>query len=141
MSGGAVGGISYGILTHKPPCLCSSCRFTLGVVIALFFECMTALLNPDNRMRRAVKWGFLIHTVVIFLSITISCAIEGTRRSNAYIDNREYPGVDNVFYPGPLGYRDFTGTGTVETIEYLAFPLNQWLIDGLLVSAISSSVA
>ena len=139
--GGAIGAILYGTLTHKPTCLCSPCYFTLGVVIALFFECMTALLNPDNRMRRRVKWVFVIHTVGLFLSITISSAIEGIQRSNAYVDNREYPGVNNVFSSGPFGYLDVSSTSTVGTIEYAAFPLNQWLTDGLLVSVISSSKA
>ena len=92
-------------------------------------------------MRGVVKWGFLIHTVLIFSFTTVSCAIEGIGRSNAYTDNREYPGVDNVFSPGPIGYLDVISASTVGTIEYLANPLNQWLIDGLLVSAISSSVA
>ena len=140
-NGGIVGAILYGTLAYKPTFLYPPCHFTSGIVIALFFECMTALLNPDNPMRRGIKWVFLAHTVAIFSFITISCAIEGARRSNALIDNREYPGVDHVSRPGPFGYMDLNAGSTAAIISYIAFPLNQWLTDGLLVSTTSNSVA
>ena len=102
---------------------------------------MAALLDPSNRMRRSIKWALVAHTVAIFSFTTISCGVECTRRSGAYIDNREYPGVRNVFEPGPFGYTVSEGASAIATVDCLVVPLNQWFIDGLLVSAVLNSMA
>ena len=135
-NGGVIGVILYGVPIHKLTCLYPPCHFSLGIVVALFFKCMATLLNPDNHMKKSVKWGLAAHTVATFLFITISCGIEGAKSSSDYIDNRGYPDVNNS---GPLGHMDYNDASTSSTVGHLSVPLNQWFIDGLLVSAISSS--
>lgn len=95
---------------------------------------MTTLLDPNNRtLKRGVKWVLAAHTVAIFSFTTIACGIECVRRSSAYIGNREYPGVHNVFDPGPFGYMVSEGSSAIATVDCLVVPLNQWFIDGLLL--------
>ena len=56
--------------------------------------------------------------------------------SISYIDNRAYPGVQDGFAPGPLGYRESVSLQLINVIPYAAIPLNIWLADGLLVSSL-----
>ena len=60
-------------------------------------------------------------------------------QSISHIDNREFPG-DKLFRPGPLGYKESIYSNAISVIPNLAFLLNQWLADGLLVSSILISV-
>jgi len=99
---------------------------------------MATLLDPNNRMKRGVKWVLVAHTVAIFSFTTISFGAQSMRRSSAYIGNREYPGVHDVFDPGPFGYMVSEGASAIATVDCLVVPLNQWFIDGLLVGAILS---
>ena len=110
----------------------------LGVVVALFFQCMAALLNYNNRMKRGIKWGLVAHTMAMFSLISIGCIIAGLRRSDAFIDNRQFPGTGVEAPPGPLGFIEVGST--TARVSYLVAPLNQWLADGLLVRIILGSV-
>ena len=114
----------------------------LGIVIALFFQCMSALLNPVYRTKKAVKWGLVTHTVTMFSVLTIGMTINRRTFSTAYIDNRGVHIADP--YPsGPLEYLKSPNSAlqTMQTIAFLSSPIKQWLIDGLLVSSASSPVA
>lgn len=109
----------------------------LGIVIILFFQCMSALLSPGDRTR-GKKWGFVAHTVAMFSVSTIHTALNLNFRSVFYINNRGFPGTDEL-PPGPLGY-DALQLGAMNTVLVAMFPLNQWLADGLLVGSVSASV-
>ena len=112
----------------------------LGIVVALFFQCIATLLNPTNPIRKGVRWAFVAHTISLFLLVTIPFGIDFDYSSTEYINNREFPGNDE-FPPGPLGYDYLLSLGATSTVFDAMFPLNQWLADGLLVSPVSNSVA
>jgi len=106
---------------------------TLGIVIALFFQCMNALFNPANPIKANIKWGLVVHTIAMFSFFTIPVVIELTLQSYAYINNREFPGSRSGLPPGPTGYP--WPKGFLAVYEF-SFPLNQSLADGLLASSI-----
>ena len=96
---------------------------------------MGALLNPANRRIRAVKWGLVVHTGVMFVLVTLCCALAIDYQRVSYIDNRGFPGVDGVLPSGPLGYEPLTYADAINFAPGLLFLLNQWLADGFLVSS------
>ena len=106
----------------------------LGIVTVLFFQCMGALFDPVNRTRgRGIQWGLVIHTTIMFAFVTISTGMGLNLQSISHVDNREFPG-DGPLPPGPLGYKQLIYSNAVSVVPNLAFTLNQWLADGLLVS-------
>ena len=111
----------------------------LGIVVALFFQCMSVLLSPVNPMKRGVKWGLIAHTVAMFLFLTIPAGIDLNYLSTCSINYRDFPG-DDEYDPGPLGCYETLSTEAAATAFTVMFPLNQWLADGLLVGHISNSV-
>ena len=114
--------------------LTSSVRSVTGTLIVLFFKCMTALFNPVYRRGEAVKWGLVSFTVVMFSLATVHTAMDLNLLSTSYIDNRDFPGVEGVSYPGPYGYMESIYFKAINIISNATFPLNNWLADGLLVS-------
>ena len=137
-----IGAMSYGALTHT----CASLLIApvgltlLGIVVALFLQCMATLLSPANPIEKGVRWALVAHTTALFLFLTIAFGIGFEYLSIEYINNREFPG-DDEFPPGPIGYGDFLALKATVAIFNAMFPLSQWLADGLLVSPILSSVA
>ena len=95
---------------------------------------MAALVSPVNRKRGDIKWGLVAHTAVMFLFVTVYITITLYVLSTSYIDNREFPGVNGLLPPGPLGYQYFTYANAINVVPTLMFLLNNWLADGLLVS-------
>lgn len=112
------------------------CSIILGVVIVLFFQCMSALLNPVNSTRGGIKWPLVAYTVVMFSIVTLSNAIGLDIRSISYIDNREFPGVDGELPPGPVGYENLIIFEAISILPSITFFLNNWLADGFLVSRV-----
>ena len=100
---------------------------------------MWALVGPVNRKKGGIKWGLVAHTVAVFSIVTILTAIVLNIKSTSYIDNRDFPGVDGLLPPGPLGYEYLIYSSTTNVIAVLMFLLNNWLADGLLVSSVSNS--
>ena len=113
----------------------------LGVVVALFFQCMSGLLYPIRPTTKGIQWGLVVHTVAMFSFLTIGVGINRDVFSISYIDGREFPG-DEILLPGPCGYETFVYVtyGAISIVSGLMFPFNQWLADGLLVSSVSNSV-
>ena len=111
----------------------------LGIVVALFFQCMATLLSPANPIRKGIRWALVTHTLALFLFVTIPFGITLDYLSIDYINNREFPG-NNEFPPGPIGYESLLALKATATVSDAMFPLNQWLADGLLVGAILNSV-
>ena len=140
-AGDLIGAVSYGTLIHTPVCSCSPCLFDssfLGIVVALFFQCMAVLLSPANPIGRITRWALVVHTVALFLFLTIPIGIGINYSFVERIDNREYPG-DDEFPPGPNGYDDLLAFKATTVVSVAMFPLNQWLADGLLVGPITDS--
>ena len=136
-AGFVIGAVFYGTVTCTSARALVSCsRFTLGIVIVLFFQCMDALLNPVNRMRGGIKWGLVIHTAAMFSFVTIYTAISLNIHSISFIDNREFSGTstDNVIPPGPVGYQWFIRYKAISIALAPVAVMNNWLADGLLVS-------
>lgn len=100
----------------------------------LFFKCMAALLKPLNRRDEGVKWGLVSFTVVMFSLATVHTAMDLNLLSISYINNRDFPGVKSVLYPGPYGYTESIYFKAINVIPNATFPLSNWLADGLLVS-------
>ena len=136
---------SYGIFfasilygTHDTPHLYFPHLFTvrsvlLGVLIILFFRCITALLNPANRRGAGIKWWLVAYTVLAFAFATIINGTDLDIQSICYVDNREFPGVDGVLPPGPLGYKLSIRTGALSMTNSVMFFLGHLLADGFLV--------
>lgn len=103
-----------------------------GIVVILFFQCMDALFCPSNRVRVGVKWGLAVHTVTMFSFVTAFTVAFLHVEPTAYLDNREFPGIDNVLPPGPFGYL-YSMRSITNRIPAFMFVLNQWLADGLLL--------
>ena len=103
-----------------------------GIVVILFFQCITALFAPAGR---GIKWILVAHTTAMFSFVTIYTATNLNIQSAAYIDNRQVPGA------GPTGYQRLVYTDTVDVVSIVMFVLNAWLADGLLVSSPSNPFA
>ena len=112
-----------------------SFRFILGILVVLFFKCMTALFNPVYRRGEGLKWGLVSYTVIMFSLVTVHLATNLHVLSISYIDNRDFAGaVNGVERPGPYGYQAAINFKAISVIPRAAFRLNNWSADGLLVS-------
>lgn len=113
-------------------------RFTiLGIVIALFFKCMRALLNPVNRRAKVVKCGLVVHTAAMFVLVTIFIVLYTSCQRLTLINSNQSYGFWPELLPGPSDY----WVGMVEYTPAYTYVLNQWLADGFLVSSVPCSVA
>lgn len=101
-----------------------------GFVIVLFFRCMNALLDP---MKGTIKWGLAAHTMAMFALVTVATAITLHIQAISYIDGREFPGTPDSPPPGPLGYQGHIYSDAISVVSNVAFLLNNWLADGLLL--------
>jgi len=140
-AGRLIGSILYG--THKislPTCPTTRAHYFIwlipGALTVLFFNCISALFNPVYRRDEGIKWGLVSFTVIMFSVATMQTAINLNFLSISYIDNREYPGVEGEYAPGPGGYQSSVSLEAINVIPYAAIPLNSWLADGLLVSSL-----
>jgi len=137
-AGGLIGAILYGLPTYISICsvlLTSLVRSTvLGIVIVMFFQCITALFNPANRRREGIKWGLVIYTVLMFSFVTIRSVMALNLVSISFIDNREFPGVGDQLPPGPIGYTLLACPKATSVVLGLMFLLNNWLANALLAS-------
>lgn len=115
--------------------------FISGIVIVLFFQCMSALLNPVNSTRGGIQWGLVAQTAVLFSVVTVYTATELNPQSVSYINDREFTGIVGISPPGPLGYQSLLGSEPAEIVPLALYQLIQWLADGLLVSSPSRDVA
>lgn len=103
-----------------------------GIVVALFCQCMIALLSPVNRVGCRIKWWLVAHTAAMFIFLTIPAFIGLRSQSIDFIDNRKFSG-DDAYPPGPLGYELMADHGAISIVYAAMFPLNQWLADGFLL--------
>ena len=139
-AGFLIGAIFYGERSHGFVYLRLPHLFVCipGVVVVLFFQCMSALLNPVNRARRDVKWLLAAHVVAMFSFVTIYTAMNLNLQSISYIDNREFRG-GGMLAPGPLGYQFSIYSKAISVIPTITYLLNNWLADGLLVGSVSDN--
>jgi len=72
----------------------------------------------------------------MFSVVTVYTATYLNIQSVSLIDNREFPGVDGVLPPGPLGYRWFIHSKAIFVIQTVMFLLGGWLADCLMVSSL-----
>ena len=98
---------------------------------------MGTFFDSVSRGMRAVKWGLVVHTAVVFILVTISGGIYINYQLISYIGERGFPGADGVVPPGPLGYGFLTNYDGIEFVPALLFLLIQSLVDGFLVSPMS----
>jgi len=116
------------------------CSVILGIVILLFFQCIAALLNPVHRRGEGIRWGLVSCTVLMFSVVTVYTATYLNIQSISLIDNREFPGIEGVLPPGPLGYRWFIHSKAIFVIQTAVFLLGGWLADCLMVSSLFNVV-
>jgi len=98
----------------------------------LFFQCLGAIFSTTNRAKGGTKWGLLAYVGAMFSFVTIYTAMNLNLQSISYIDNREFPGNDDV-PPGPLGYQWLIHNSGLSIVPNFMFILNNWLADGLLL--------
>ena len=110
-------------------------RLILGMIIVLFFKCMTALFDPDNRRGDRVKWWLVSYTAIMFSAVTVQTGMNLDILSISYIDDREFPGINGVLPPGPWGYQVVISPTALSVIPSAMLTLCNWLADGLLVSS------
>lgn len=103
-----------------------------GIIIVMFFQCLSALLDPTRRGERGVKWPLVAHTTAMFSFVTVSVVANFYVQIIAFIDNRNFPGID-WYPPGPTGYLLLTGSEAVVVVSSAPMILNGWLADGLLL--------
>jgi len=115
--------------------LTSFARFiVLGIVIVMFFQCITALFDPANRRREGTKWALVTYTIVMFSFSTIRFIMTLNLVSISFVDNREFPGFGDQLPPGPIGYMLSACPKATSVVPGLMFLLNNLLADGLLAS-------
>jgi len=90
------------------------------------------LFSSSNRTKGGIKWGFVAYVAAMFSFVTVYTAMFLNLQSISYIDNREFPGNDDV-PPGPLGYQWFIHNQALSIVPNLMFILNNWLADGFLI--------
>ena len=105
-----------------------------GIIIHLFLQCMSALLNPVNRARGGIKL-LVAQTVVMFLIVTAFTVIYLNDQHMSYTSTR----LCGFYYPLEQE-ANFLFTGPGYAFRVL-LPLNQLLGDGLLVSDTFNSTA
>lgn len=103
-----------------------------GIVIVLFFQCMGSLFSTVYRTREGIRWGLVAYTSTMFSFVTIFTAMNLDIQSVSYIDNRAFPGTDQI-PPGPLGYQYLVYSKAISIVPNLMFLLNNWLADSLLL--------
>ena len=91
---------------------------------------MIALLGPTNHTRKGSMWWLAAHTIALFSVATMALAMGFFLLLVAYIKGREFPGVSS----GPFSYLGLRKFDVVESISGSVIQVNQWLVDGLLVS-------
>jgi len=102
----------------------------------LFLKCVAALFSPVyRRPGEGIKWGYVSYTVVMFSLATVVTAMNLHTQAISYIDNRNFPGVEGGLPPGPYGYLQSIYFKVTKVIPDVAFLLNNWLSEGLLVSS------
>jgi len=116
--------------------LTSFVPFILGMLIVLFFKCMTSLLSPAHRRGERIKWGLVSYTVIMFSLATVLTGMDLNIQSISHIDNRNFPGVKGKFPPGPYGYLMSIYYQPINYVPTVVFILTNWLADGLLVSSL-----
>jgi len=77
--------------------------------------------------------GLVAHTVAMFSFATVYTATGLDLQSISYIDNRDFPGIEGVLSPGPLGYEFLIYSNAINVVPTLMFQFNNWLADGLLL--------
>jgi len=106
------------------------------MLVVLFCKCTTALFNPAYRRGESIKWGLVSYTVAMFSLVTLLTAMNLHILSVAYIDHREYPGIEGKVPPGPLGYLRVIYYKAINLVPNAAVVLNNWLANGFLVSSL-----
>ena len=111
------------------------------MLVVLFFKCITALFNTVYRRGEGVKWGLVSYTVIMFSLVTVHLVTNLELLSTSYIDHRDFVGYEgDVELRGPYAYQTSTNFKAISVIPRVAFRLNNWLADGLLVSFILDTV-
>ena len=115
-------------------------QIILGIIVVMFFKCIAALFDPAHRRGEPIKWRLVSYTAVMFSLVTIGTAMQLDFQSVSYIDNREFPGVEGILPPGPIGYQWLIAPEATGVIQNIAFVLGAWLADGFLVGAFFDAV-
>ena len=102
----------------------------------VFLQCMAGLFDPVHRRGEPVKWGLVSYTVVMFSIITVITVMNFVIQSISYVDNRKFPGVEDLVPAGPYGYLCSVLPFTLNPVPDSMSVVNGWLADGLLVSSL-----
>ena len=124
------------LLVRLLPCLLN--HHSIGIVVILFCQCMIALFAHAGKR---LNWILVAHTVAMFSLVTIYTATSLNIQSFYYVDERENFNIRDILTYGPLYvYLAYT-VKSIDLVPTVAFILNGWLADGLLVSHTPNSFA
>jgi hypothetical protein len=108
------------------------------MLVVLYFQAITALVNPLYREGQSIKWGLVGYLTVLFGLATTFTALKVRLQQLAYIDNREFPGlpygVPHTIPPGPIGWSLLMYSKPLAIIPNVCFIIANWMADDLLVS-------
>ena len=103
-------------------------RFILGMLVVLFFRCMSALFNPAHRRGERVKWGLVFYTVMMFSLVTAYTAM------NLHMLSMSINHPKPRSRPGIYEYLNVVYFDAIAVIPRAVFRLTNLSADGLLVS-------
>ena len=101
-----------------------------GAQLVLFCLCFRLLYNQLSHNNSRSTLSILLFLCVAFILGTLFMASIADFAQLSFIDNRNFPG-------GPEAFESEMNTNPIELMGNVVFTLQNWLCDGLLVSALS----
>ncbi|KAG6848397.1 hypothetical protein H0H93_000549 [Arthromyces matolae] len=104
-----------------------------GAELVIFIMCFSLLVQQTTRFNMKKQVPLIVYIWVLFLCSTVFIAANSNMARLAFIDNRNFPG-------GPSAYEQVMFSIPVDNMGNVVFVIANWLADGLMVSAPSSSI-
>ena len=106
----------------------------LGIIIVLFFQCMSALLDPVNRTKGEINWKFMAHTAAMFSFATIYIAmnlnIQSIVRATLLFSSQRAAerllALTNPCWSLPIGCPWFTEVESKALLPYTPLKVKIW---------------
>ncbi|GJJ11029.1 hypothetical protein Clacol_005260 [Clathrus columnatus] len=96
-----------------------------GVHATLYIYCLSLFWSLRKREPRK-SWIFGAYITINFILGSIGNGVNTVETQYAFIDDRDFPG-------GPLAYSFATSSITVNVVGFVAYVVNAWFQDGLLL--------
>ncbi|KAG6826140.1 hypothetical protein H0H92_000995 [Tricholoma furcatifolium] len=104
-----------------------------GAELVIFIMCFTLLVQQTTRANFRKNIALIAYISALFICSTLFIAANSEMTRLAFVDNRNFPG-------GPSAYEELMFSIPVDNLGNVVFVIANWLADGLMVSAPSSSL-